>query len=478
MVDASIGGTSPWIYHLSNVLYHVASSLLVFLVILRLQGRKSIAAASALLFAVHPLLSSAIAWIPGRNDSLLTLFILLSFLFLLRAIERKRSADHVLHLLFLLSALLTKETAVVFPLLALFYAKFLAKKRLNASHLFLLIAGWTIAVATWYLMRAGIQQGYEVSQSVETTLTRLLTQTPALLLYLGKTLLPFNLAVFPNLMDDSLIWGWLVLGILIFVFFTAKRSNLMVTAWGAAWFILFLLPTVVSGSILHEHRAYTSLVGFLIAVTAFPALKETYFRKTMGVISYGVVLLLFSLISGLHSDNFKDRISHSMNAFVKSPSVDESVLGMAGLYIDHGEEAQAERILAGAILRNPSMKVAHRMLGDVYVKMGKLKEAEQEYITSLTLDPLHLYTYVNYGKMCLEQGRLDDTERLWKKAVEINPDFILGHYLLANFFLHNRNDPGTATVYAQEIEQKGVRVMPELLSRIAYHPKKPAPTGH
>jgi Tfp pilus assembly protein PilF len=198
----------------------------------------------------------------------------------------------------------------------------------------------------------------------------------------------------------------------------------------------------------------------------------------MGVISYGVVLLLFSLISGLHSDNFKDRISHSMNAFVKSPSVDESVLGMAGLYIDHGEEAQAERILAGAILRNPSMKVAHRMLGDVYVKMGKLKEAEQEYITSLTLDPLHLYTYVNYGKMCLEQGRLDDTERLWKKAVEINPDFILGHYLLANFFLHNRNDPGTATVYAQEIEQKGVRVMPELLSRIAYHPKKPAPTGH
>jgi hypothetical protein len=55
MVDASIGGEGPRAFHVGNIAYHAAATILLFLLLERLTGRWGRSAAAALLFAIHPL---------------------------------------------------------------------------------------------------------------------------------------------------------------------------------------------------------------------------------------------------------------------------------------------------------------------------------------------------------------------------------------------------------------------------------------
>ncbi|HWP81917.1 MAG TPA: tetratricopeptide repeat protein [Bacteroidota bacterium] len=478
MIDASIGGTSPWMYHITNLLLHIGCSMLLFLVLHQLGRRKIVAGIVALFFTVHPLLTSAVAWIPGRNDSLMTFFILLSFLFFLKWITRDDTFHLTLHLVFFFLALLTKESAVVFPLFPLAYALFPAPKRVKRTKLMIPLAGWAVLIGTWLILRSNVLQTYEISRNVEATALSGISKLPAFLLYLGKAVFPFNLSVFPNLSDDTLLWGFLALVALLAGFIRHKRHDAKLAMFGLAWFTLFLLPTFLTGSILHEHRAYCSIVGFSLVISELPFWKQLDLSKKTTIGFVGGIVLLFGTISFAHSENFRNRQSYSTNVFTRSPSLDESITSMAGMLIDRGDTTAAERVLLQGISKNPNVGIARRMLADLYASRGEFEKAEREYLFALELDPLHLYTYVNYGKMCLNQGRLEDAERLWRQTVAVNPDFILGYYLLANFSLLNRDDPETARLYTREIEKRGVRVMPELLSRIANHPKsRSVPNG-
>src|SRR5437879_296672 len=76
---------------------------------------------SALIFVVHPVLTQAVVWIPGRNDSLLAVFGLLSILCFIKYAEEGKLSQLLLHFLFLIISLLTKETAISIPLICIAY---------------------------------------------------------------------------------------------------------------------------------------------------------------------------------------------------------------------------------------------------------------------------------------------------------------------------------------------------------------------
>ena len=80
ILDAQLSGQSPVLYHLSNIIYHIIASMLVYKLFKTLKIKKDTSLILALVFVVHPVLTQAVAWIPGRNDSLLTIFFISSFL--------------------------------------------------------------------------------------------------------------------------------------------------------------------------------------------------------------------------------------------------------------------------------------------------------------------------------------------------------------------------------------------------------------
>ena len=90
MLNAYLCGQNPFAYHWTNILIHLLNGCLVFCLLKKLGYVLELAFSFALIFTVHPALTQAVVWIPGRTDSLLAVFSLLSFIFLLDYLHQKK----------------------------------------------------------------------------------------------------------------------------------------------------------------------------------------------------------------------------------------------------------------------------------------------------------------------------------------------------------------------------------------------------
>ncbi|RMD85604.1 MAG: hypothetical protein D6815_01505, partial [Candidatus Dadabacteria bacterium] len=113
-------GLDPFGYHLINLLLHMANVCLVLLVLEQLEVSAGVAAVTAGVFAVHPIVTEAVTNITGLTDVLFVFFYLLAWLAHLRA---ARSAEWewrwaVASWVAFAAALLSKEMALTFPILA------------------------------------------------------------------------------------------------------------------------------------------------------------------------------------------------------------------------------------------------------------------------------------------------------------------------------------------------------------------------
>src|SRR5258708_39177890 len=110
----------PTGYHVVNLLLHIAASLLLWLILLRLQIPGAYLA--ALLFAVHPVNVESVAWIAQLKNTLSLLFFLLSIWCYLKRDNNACNRWYWLSLFAFLAALLSKGSAAILPLVLLLIA--------------------------------------------------------------------------------------------------------------------------------------------------------------------------------------------------------------------------------------------------------------------------------------------------------------------------------------------------------------------
>src|SRR5262249_52843591 len=139
LVDRALGGEAPFWFHLSVVAFHALNCLLVFRLAQHLfRDDVTIAAGSALLFAVLPTHVESVAWMAGRSDVIVCTFLLLTVLLLM---QRPAAWSAWLGGVTFLLALLAKEMAIA-ALLVVPTLDWLSTRRLYWSrYLPLLLAG-------------------------------------------------------------------------------------------------------------------------------------------------------------------------------------------------------------------------------------------------------------------------------------------------------------------------------------------------
>ncbi|MCX6753986.1 MAG: glycosyltransferase family 39 protein, partial [Candidatus Nomurabacteria bacterium] len=116
ILDAQFGeGAVIFMSHFSNVLLHILAICFLFIFLVKLKINKLTAFLFSLIFAVHPLSAQTVAFISGRNDSLLAIFVFPALIFLINYLETRKNKFLVWNLIFLALALFTKETAAVLP---------------------------------------------------------------------------------------------------------------------------------------------------------------------------------------------------------------------------------------------------------------------------------------------------------------------------------------------------------------------------
>lgn len=115
-IEYAIAGTSPVIYHLTNLALHLLSTVLLLTVLRRLTGDTTAAAVGALLFLIHPLQAEGVLWIAARKDVLSAALGLLSFACFLRWRDEGEKRWHLFSVGAFVAALLSKVSIALLPL--------------------------------------------------------------------------------------------------------------------------------------------------------------------------------------------------------------------------------------------------------------------------------------------------------------------------------------------------------------------------
>lgn len=113
-------GLNNYIHYLASLLIHVTSALILYKLLEKLSHNVVLSAFISCLFLVHPATISTILWMSNRFDSLATLFILASILFIIRYVDEPNSKYFIFSLAATGFAILSKEVGYTIPLIATF----------------------------------------------------------------------------------------------------------------------------------------------------------------------------------------------------------------------------------------------------------------------------------------------------------------------------------------------------------------------
>ncbi len=119
MLDCQIYGMNPGQHHLTNVLFHILNTLLLFFVFKRMTNDLWQSGFVAALFALHPLHVESVAWIAERKDVLSTFFWIMTLWSYTRYVERSGFDRYLLVLLFFILGLMAKPMLVTLPFVLL-----------------------------------------------------------------------------------------------------------------------------------------------------------------------------------------------------------------------------------------------------------------------------------------------------------------------------------------------------------------------
>lgn len=427
MLDAQLGGKSLFVYHLTNVLLHLIASCLLFVLLKKFFGNKLSVLWASLFFVVHPIQLQTVAWIPGRNDSLLAVFVLLSFLMYLKYLKEPTWKVYILHILLFAFSLLTKESGVGLVILIIIYLLLNSPNKIFLKDNLIVYLGWVVITVPWYFIREAILT-HSRFENFLAIIGSYFQNVPAFLLYIGKIFLPFNLNTYPTLPDSNLIFGILSLMIIIISIVIAKKKSKTYLTFGAAWFIVFLSFALIRSSEIivpefSEHRVYVALIGFVVFLSSLDF--SEYYKRYLNIVRLSGTLILACLIimNFIHARTYKDGWSYWSKAIENSSSAASPYQGLGDLYYKQGNYPLALQYFRTAVEKEPNSFDIHLDIGVILEKMNYLEEAEKSYRRVLEINPNNKKAFQNLAVNLDKQHRVDEAEIMFKKAIEIDPNF-------------------------------------------------------
>lgn len=424
ILDSQLGRNPAFVYHFSNILFHCLAAFLLFQLFLRLKYDRTLSFVATLFFLAHPSFTTAVAWIPGRNDSLLAVFILGSFITLIDHLRSPSALNLLLNLLCATLALFTKETAIILFLLFFIYM-YIEKDKGNSHPLLkpgkvILLSGWLLCILLYYAIRGVALSGKPGTGLAE--LARLFSEhSPTLIQYMGKLIFPFNLSTYPKMEDTSFLFGLLACAGCIYLFSRKPVLRMPHFITGLAWFVLFLLPAGIIAENALEHRLYVPSIGFFIMCMNTKTIGSLDLKK--GVVRWiaGFLLILFCVLTFSHSKNFKDAHTFWSKAVETSPSSATAHFHMGIYYQLRNDPSNAEKEYLTA-LQGPAIRHLHNNLGKIYLDKGMLREAEEHFRLELQIQPDEV-AYYNLFSIREKQGNLEEGKKYLLKALELKPNY-------------------------------------------------------
>ena len=416
----------------------------------------------ALIFAVHPVFVNSVAWLPGRNDTFLAIFVLSSFIFLIDFARLHKFKYFILHILSFAAALFSKETGLACLILYSLYL-FLFYKKFFYKNVYLFCFSWIMVCAAWYFIRDSVISGSGAGDYFKNQLYYLQA--------IGKIFLPVNLTVLPTIIDTVFLYGIISSVILAVLFYFTEDRNYKLFFLGVAWFITFLfLPLIninpeYSQDLMLESRLYLPAAGIFIAISQTDLVKKLSFKNKYLIVFYCIVILTFGYINIKYADNYKDEYSFWQDAVDNSPLLDLSFAGLGLINFQKENYVLAAINYQKASELNPGKIDINKKTATSLLKLDRVDEAEIYYRKELQLNPDDYESNLLVGIISYKKNNFEEAVKYLETAGRVDSSDIQPLvYLMKTYHKIKRFDE--AKRYADILISKNVKIPEEILKDI------------
>jgi tetratricopeptide (TPR) repeat protein len=390
MLDCQLHGLNPAGHHLSNTVLHMATVLLLFLVLKSMTGSLWRSAFVAAVFAIHPLRVESVAWISERKDVLSGFFFMLTLGAYLHYTRRPFSLRRYVPVCLLFAlGLMSKPMLVTTPFVLLLLDWWPLKRiqdpptRKNIAGLLiekiplLLLSAAACAATIWAQQRA------VASLNELPLLWRFENAILSSVIYLKQLLFPAGLAVLYPVHSPLSLWAvGISLGVLtvitVFVVRRCRTQPVLLTGW--LWYLGMLAPVI---GILHvgqqahaDRYTYLPQIGLgILAAWLTGDWAVTRRRRHWLALTVTVLLICFMVVARLQAGYWRDSYSLWGRALActQNNPIAHSNLGVA-LFID-GQTAEAIRHFERALCLKPEQAEIYNNLAAAYADEGRYPEA-------------------------------------------------------------------------------------------------------
>lgn len=480
MVDYCFFELNPAGYHAVNVLLHFFACVLLFFLLRRLTRQFFLPVATVFLFLVHPIHTNAVSYISGRADLLAGIFIFSSLLFFLKSFCRgtrqgppsrdRHFGYYVMSLFLFILALLTKETAIIFPFVAWGVDMFVLKRQNRFKRVlsfFLADFIYFAARFTFLNFSSGnpffCKKGFAVFDVGFFQRCGIFLKT--LVIYIGSLFIPVGLhmeriiaAEHIGILHCAGFLSCILICLPVIQKSILKKGHFKnLFMFALFWFFIWLLPqsAFFLPKIMADHFLYFPSIGIFLIVAMF---LDTIRKKKFILIMCCIYLCSFTWF---YNQKWKSEFSFFLWTARHSPSSYKVHDCLADLYLKMGRLDEAiheyELILSpyqgviseegGNVFARESLKddslnkkreIISRVfynLGVVYARQGRFKQAINAYFLALELDFKSEQAYNNLGLIYERAGDFEKAEQMYNKAIMLNAAYVQPYNNLAVLYL-------------------------------------------
>jgi len=431
MLDCRWYGLNASGHHMTNVLLHTASVMLLFLVLWQMTGCLWRSAFVAAVFAIHPLRVESVAWVAERKDVLSGLFFMLTIEAYVHYVRRPFSPGRYLAVVFLFAlGLLSKPMVVTLPFVLLLLDYWPLNRfavpapaqaaagngdglknrsvpwRLILEKIPLLALSGAACMVTMVVQKDNI---------VPAPLAlRIGNATVSYVVYLRQMFWPADLAVLYPYPQSSLPWWEITLAVTLLVavsagaFIRRHRQPYLLVGW--LWYLGMLVPAI--GLIQAGLQAHADRYTYLPQIGLYVALTWAAGNLVAGKLHH-------------RAGQIGSAASAGQPPFPRAVVTAAAALVLAGCLVVTKNQLRywrdSESLFAHALAVTKDNYLAHLNLGTAFQSEGRLTEALAEYRETARLSPGYFRVHSNLGSLLDDLGRPEEALAEYRLAMQLEP---------------------------------------------------------
>lgn len=449
-IDYSLWKLKPFGYHLTNLVLHIFNTILLFIFIDLIARDKKIALLTSLFFALHPANSEAVNVISFREELLVLILYLSSFILYIKLDNSSRIKKiyfYVFSLILFLLALFSKEMAITLPVLLIlydYYFVFHGRTKELFSRFKSRYIGYIVILLFYILIRFVVIVNTSEPPAEYpggSFYTNILTMPKVFATYIKWLLLPIDIHALPEssiLISHSFFDLWALLSIALGIIYIAVAIKTRETAkeisLSMLWIFITLLPVsniLPLSNYMASRYLYLPSVGFCFLIATLlvrlSALKiisfSPNFSKRFARDTVIIFLLFYSIFTMIRNCVWKNDTSLWLELVENYPNNGLVHSNLGDRFRNNGLIHRAISEYHMALTLNPELVGTYNQLGIALGELGRHKEAITCFRQSIKVDPKYLQAYDNLAVTYTRIKKWEEARKAWEKALEINPEF-------------------------------------------------------